>query len=162
MHDWEQIVKSNARDVYRAALRILGNRHDAEDIAQDVFCEAAGLLDSASVNDWSGLLRRMATFRAIDCLRRRRPAVPADDVYQADMDPGQSVSQQEQAERIRQAIAELPEQQAAVFSLTYLESCSRHEIAEWLKISPEAVSTALYKARQRLKLLFETAEARDE
>ena len=41
-------------------------------------------------------------------------------------------------------------QQATVFVLVQFEQLSRDEVATTLGISPESVSTALYKARQRL------------
>jgi len=161
MHDWEQVVKDNARVVYRVALRMLGNEHDAEDVSQDVFCEAMKLLGSTKVTDWPGMLRRMATLRAIDRLRRNRPMQTVDDLFESEVDPSQFAVQRELADRLRQSISRLPKQQAAVFSLAYLESLPRNEIAACLDISPTAVSTALYKARQRLKLLLMVPEGKD-
>ena len=52
---------------------------------------------------------------------------------------------------LRNAAAQLPEQQAAVFSLSHFEQLDRNEVAAILTISVEAVSTALYKARGRLQ-----------
>ena len=57
----------------------------------------------------------------------------------------------ELAEGLRQAIAQLPDQQAAVFSLFYFEHLSRVEIAEALGTTVGAVSTSLSKARRTLK-----------
>ena len=45
----------------------------------------------------------------------------------------------------------VPEQQAAIFSLTHFEQLDRNEVAAVLNISPESVSTSLYKARHRLR-----------
>lgn len=160
MPDWEQVVKDSARVVYRVALRILGNEHDAEDVAQDVFCEAMKLPGSTKVTDWPGMLRRMATLRAIDRLRRRRPTQTVDDLFESDVNPSHFAEQRELADRLRQAIARLPKQQAAVFSLAYLESLPRIEIAACLNISPTAVSTALYKAREKLKSLLTVPEGK--
>jgi RNA polymerase sigma-70 factor (ECF subfamily) len=56
----------------------------------------------------------------------------------------------ELAQWLRAAVGRLPDQQAAIFTLTYFEQLSREEIASSLSISPDAVSAALYKARQRL------------
>jgi RNA polymerase sigma factor (sigma-70 family) len=44
----------------------------------------------------------------------------------------------------------LPDQQATVFAMSHFEQLSRDDVAAALGISPEAVSTALYKARKRL------------
>lgn len=165
MSDWDHIVDEHARTVLRIAQRILGSEHDAEDVAQDVFCEAFQLQSSQPVNNWTGLLRRMATLRAIDRLRRSRPTVPLDaDVEGLRGDLAEQMIAQELAERLRSALGQLPEHQAAVFSLAYFEQLSRDEIAGSLSISPAAVSTALYKARQKLKVLLVgfTQEIHDE
>ena len=54
------------------------------------------------------------------------------------------------ADWLRRAIAGLPDQQATVFVMHHFEQLSRDEISAALGVSPEAISTALYKARQRL------------
>jgi RNA polymerase sigma-70 factor (ECF subfamily) len=159
MTDWEWIVSQNARNVFRVAFRMLGSEHDAEDVTQDVFCEAVALVDSREVRDWPGLLRRMAALRSIDRLRRRVPMVAIDVNASVNADPSSEAVAKELAERLRDAIAQLSDQQAAVFSLAYFESLSRDEIANSLGITTASVSTALYKARQKLKsLLVETTQ----
>lgn len=159
MIDWEGFVSQNARNVFRVAYRMLGSEHDAEDVTQDVFCEAIDLIDSPEVCDWSGLLRRMAALRSIDRLRRRVPTVAIDFDLSVNADPSSEAVAKELAERLRDAIGLLSDQQAAVFSLAYFESLSRDEIAESLGITPVSVSTALYKARQKLKsLVVETTQ----
>lgn len=152
MPDWEQIVDGHAETVFRIAYRILGTTSDAEDVAQDVFTEAFEVRQKQPVENWTGLLRRLATVRSIDRLRRRRPVARLDEAQSASRDdPVNEASARELGEWLRTAIGKLPEQQAAVFSLTYFEQLSRSEIACSLNIAPEAVSTALYKARQTLQ-----------
>jgi RNA polymerase sigma-70 factor (ECF subfamily) len=137
--------------VYRIAFRILGSVHDAEDVSQDVFVEALELFQHQPVRSWPGLLVRLATVRSIDRLRRRRPSVELSEAdHLTQVVPAHEAERNELAEQLRQAIARLPERQAAVFTLIAFEQLSRDEVAEGLNISPEAVSTALYKARQRL------------
>ena len=68
---WTQIVNDFGEIIYRAAYRILSNPSDAEDVAQDVLVEAYRKYQDTSKLPDVGLLRRMATLRAIDHLRRR-------------------------------------------------------------------------------------------
>ena len=151
MDDWGRIVEQHADAVIGIAQRILGSVHDAEDVAQDVFCEAYQRRSSAAITNWSGMLRRMAVLRSIDRLRRSRPTVHLDaSIEGSSCDPSQAIIAQELVERLRSSLARLPERQAAVFSLGYFEQLSRDEIASSLGISPDAVSTALYKARRKL------------
>lgn len=151
MSDWETIVEEHARAVLGIAQRILGSVHDAEDVAQDVFCEAYQRLSTPAVTNWPGMLRRMAVLRSMDRLRRSRPTVRLETSIEGNAsDPSQAMIAQELAERLRASLARLPKRQAAVFSLAYFEQLSREEIASSLGISPAAVSAALYKARQKL------------
>ena len=162
MPEWDQIVRENTRRVFGIALRILGSKHDAEDVTQDVFLEAIELPTPQKIHDWPGLLRRMTTLRSIDRLRKRRPTTLIDANLPIASSTGDEVVAKELAERLRQALLQLSDRQAAVFTLAYFEWQSQEEIAVSLDMTPAAVSTALYKARQTLKsLLIETTEETD-
>jgi len=165
MSDWERIVDEHGRLVFRIGLRILGSVQDAEDVAQDVFCEAYQFQQSQRVESWSGLLARLATLRAIDRLRRKRSTMELGNAEPISASgPFEEAAARELAELLRAAVGRLPNQQAAVFSLVYFEQMSRDEVSANLGISPEAVSTALFKARRRLEsqLPTITREIRDE
>jgi RNA polymerase sigma-70 factor (ECF subfamily) len=149
--NWDQIVDRHAGRVFRVAMRILGSVHDAEDVSQDVFTEAFRLHKSGPVQSWVGLFVRMATLRSIDRLRRRRPFLElTDSDRMSKIEPVDEAVAGELASLLRQAIARLPDQQASVFILIHFEQLSRNDVAVTLGISPEAVSTALYKGRQQL------------
>jgi RNA polymerase sigma-70 factor, ECF subfamily len=157
MPDWKRLVDEHAVRVFRVAVRILGCIEDAEDVSQDVFTEAFRLQEQHPVQNWTGLFVRLATLRSLDRLRRLRESQPlreGDRISTAG--PFEAAVANELAARLRSEIGELPEQQAAVFTLFHFEHLTRDEISASLGISPEAVSTALYKARQRLqtKLAF--------
>ena len=137
MTDWKCIVDEYGPAVFRIASRILGHHQDAEDVAQDVFCEVYQLHAKTSVDNWPALLRRIATLRSIDQLRRRRTTVPLEAAQFADTcsDPLDRVVAGELVNRLRQAMTELSEQQAAVFSLRYFEGLSNSEISESLGVN---------------------------
>jgi RNA polymerase sigma-70 factor (ECF subfamily) len=149
--DWGRIVDEHGARVLRIATQILGSVHEAEDVAQEVFIEAYCVYQAGPVQSWTGLLVRLATLRAIDRRRRMRPT---EELIGTDrptgIGPFEIAAANELAQWLRTAVDRLPEQQAAIFTLTYFEQLSRAEIASSLSISPEAVSAALYKARQFL------------
>ena len=156
--DWNSIVDEHSERIFRISYRILGSVHDAEDVSQRVFVEAFRLSSEGPVQSWTGLLVRMATLRSIDLLRGRRdenqfPALSAlsESDRVSNHGPVEEAAGRELAAWLRDATANLPEQQGAVFSLAHYEQLGRNEIAAILTISPEAVSTALYKARQSLQ-----------
>jgi RNA polymerase sigma-70 factor (ECF subfamily) len=155
--DWNRIVREHGPLVFGTAWRILGHAADSEDVVQEVFLEAYRLRAGQPVRHWPGLLRRLAVCRALDRLRQRRPLLPLDCQPAAGPgdDPEETAIGHELAERLRQALAELPRQEAAVFCLRYFEDTPNQQIADILKISPGAVGVALHKARARLETLLE-------
>ncbi len=156
MTDWNAIVTQHGPAVFRIALRILGQTADADDVCQEVFCEAYEYRRASRVENWVGFLRRLATLRAIDRLRRVRPMLSFADVELPSRGdtPLEAAIAGELKQRLRHALTKLPEQQAAIFSLRYFESLNNQEIADTLGITPTGVSTALCKARARLMSLL--------
>lgn len=153
--DWDWIVERNAEQVFRIAFRILGSVHDAEDVCQIAFVEAIGMHQTQPVQSWTGLLVRLVTLRSIDLLRQRRNTLEIGEGNQvSNMGPVDDAIGAEMAAWLRLAVQQLPEQQALVFSLCCFEQLDRNEVAAVLNISPEAVSAALYRARQRLMTEF--------
>jgi RNA polymerase sigma-70 factor, ECF subfamily len=71
MTDWEGIVRSHGRAVWRTAWRVLADASDADDCMQEAFVDAVELSRREPVRDWGRLLTRLATSRALDRLRRR-------------------------------------------------------------------------------------------
>lgn len=123
-----------------AAVRILGNQREAEDLVHDVLMEAwqkSGDYDRTrgSVRTW--LLVRLRS-RALDrCRRAGRIRIETmeertiSDVLPApEGDPGQSIDHA----RVRRAVQGLPEAQRQVLELAYFEGLSSSEISERLAI----------------------------
>lgn len=151
--DWHNIVSEHGPMVLGTALRIVGRVEDAEDVAQETFLEASGLRDTEAVGNWGGLLRRIATFRALDRRRQMKTVHPlsADCLATSAESAMDAAIRQEQAEHLRSVIASLPPREGAVFSLRYFEDQSNPQIAEILQISTGAVAAALHKVRSKLE-----------
>lgn len=143
--------------IFRAAYRVLHHNGDAEDVTQEVLLEAFRKHQSLGTVPEPALLSRMATLRAIDRLRRRRPVQSLDGVVVLDeREPPLLLDErQEQMGRLQQALANLPRREAECFLLRYLEGASNRDIAQMLNITESAVSTALHKARTKLRLAME-------
>ena len=145
---------------FAAAWRVLGHAPDAEDAVQEALLDAFRLHRSQSVASWGALLRRLATCRALDLLRKRRPAEPLSPQAATSVAAGPSAVAvaSELAQRLRKALLQLAPREAEVFSLRYFGEVTNEEIAAELKMTTGAVGVALHKARQRLKELLETEE----
>ena len=143
---------------FAAAWRVLGHAGDAEDAVQEALLDAFDLHRSQNVANWGALLRRLATCRALDLLRKRRPAEPLSPQAAATSaaEPPAVAVASELTQRLREALLRLPPREAEVFSLRYFGELTNEEIAEALNLTTGAVGVALHKARVRLKELLET------
>lgn len=156
MSNWDKIVQTHGTMVFGTVLRILGHTADSEDVVQEVFLEAHQLVLAEGVRNWGGLLRQLATYRALDRLRQRKAFVTVArlDLAGHDGDPEAAAVERELAERLRQAVAGLPEREAAVFCLRYFDDLSNQQISENLNITSGAVAAALHKARAKLESML--------
>ncbi len=154
--NWNAIVRDYGPAVFGAAWRILGQHADAEDVTQEVFLEAYQLQRGQPVRNWGALLRRLAVCRALDRVRRRRPTLSVDGLSLAasNASPELDAIAAELAERLPEAISQLPEREGEVFCLRYLEDFSNKQIADALDMNAVAVAVALHKARAKLEALL--------
>jgi RNA polymerase sigma-70 factor (ECF subfamily) len=141
---------------FETAWRILGNESDAEDAAQEAFVGVLRLSRERAIDNWGGMLRRLAVCRALDRLRQRRRVGVVDHAMAAPPchGPVEVAAGRELADRLRQALAELPTREAEVFAMRYLGDLSNGQIAAELGINIGAVGVALHKARHRLEAMF--------
>ena len=153
------LYDAHARAVYSLALRVVGDESEAEDVLQEVFAQAwrqAARYDRSrgTVAAW---LLTMARTRAIDRLRakRARPDMNASagddvwlDVAAPAIDPGDAIAAARDAERVRDALRDLPLLQRLAIELAYFEGLTQAEIAERLD---QPLGTV--KTRIRLGLL---------
>ncbi len=71
MVNWPAIVEQHGPYVWRTAFRLLSDREEASDCYQETFLKAVEYSNKQEIANWPGLLKRIATSRALDRLRRR-------------------------------------------------------------------------------------------
>lgn len=157
-----------ARLVFGLALNSVGDPTTAEEITQDVFVrvwQRAGQYqaDRGKVSTW---LTSITRYRAIDQLRRRgsRPeqhsvawaSVPPGD-HPATNGPEKAVSLNLERERVRGAVAQLPEEQKTVLALAYFQGLSQSEIANALDLPLGTVKTRVRLGMQKLRRALQEA-----
>ena len=161
MVDWDAIVTREGPAVWRTVYRLLGNRADAEDCFQETFLSAFALSRRESFKHPAALLHRLATTRALDRLRsryRNRRHENADSQFHEPVaeapGPPQLAESSELSDRLRMALARLPEKQSQTFCLFHLDGWDYAQIAGHLGASVNGVGVLLHRARHRLRELL--------
>ena len=144
--DWETLVTQNENRLYRAALAILGDPHEAEDAVQDAFVRYLERRPENLENPGAWLMRVLVN----GCKSRLRLAWrqvgPLPETLAA---PGP-----EEREELEELFS-LPPEDRAVLHLYYYEGWSTNEIAQMLGQRPGSVRSRLSRARGKLRKLLE-------
>ncbi|MFN3834282.1 MAG: RNA polymerase sigma factor [Glycocaulis sp.] len=146
------------------AFRLLGDRSQAEDIAQETYLRvwrnaANWTPGTARFESW---VLRIAVNLCYDRLRKRREAALPEGYDRPDGAPGPEavMAGADSALAVRDAIAGLPERQRLALELCHFQEMSNIEAAEVMEISVEAVESLLSRARRTLRqsLMAEAGE----
>ncbi len=149
---FEELVRRHQVTIFRIALRMLGDRRDAEDASQEAFLQAWRALPGfRSQSTFSTWIYRIVTNRCLNLRRARRPnQALLWDQESEEPGPEEAAEAQNRLQILRAAILELTPEQRAVFVLRHLEGCAYEEIVEILGISLAAVKSRLHRARLEL------------
>ena len=155
--DADGLVRAYTDDVYRTALRVLGDADLAADATQDAFVNAIGGLDrfrgESSVRTW---LLRIAVNAAHSIGRRRgRRREVALESAAATPTGGPRLDERmvarAEVERAERALAKLPEKQRLCVSLRIQEDLSYAEIGEIVGCSEAAARVNFHYGVQKLR-----------
>jgi RNA polymerase sigma-70 factor (ECF subfamily) len=151
---------------------LVGNADEAEDLAQEVFLRVYRTRKSyhprAKFSTW---LFTIANNLALNALRtrQRKPVVPLTTsdsgplgarpaeqlAHDRAVGPAQRMQQQELADRIQQALAQLNERQRMAVVLNKFEDMNYAEIAEVMGLTTKAVKSLLSRARMNLRVALQ-------
>ena len=142
--------------LYTAAVRVCGNKADAEDLVFRTFEHAVrkiGQYDGRAAF-FSWLYAIMFNFWRMDMRRKGANALVFDgeipETEDLRPDPAEELAAQSDGESVRAAIAELPESQRAVVVLRYYEDMSMEQMATVLDIPVGTVKHRLFMAKREL------------
>lgn len=156
-----EIVYSFQDAAYNLCYRMLGERTEAEDAAQEAFIRAYNNLDRYDVNrSFKTWLLSIASNHCIDRLRKRRlKYLSLDEPLPGHMqlalssdqnNPEQEAVQNEHSEQIQALLDELSPDDRAGIILKYWYDYSYAEIAEALDTTESAIKSRLFRARRTL------------
>ena len=164
------LVERHRNAVLSLTFRYLGNRADAEDLAQEVFLRVfrsrARYRPEARFSTW---LYRVAANACLNEVRdrRSRPTHRAAAIH-ADEDgspaplpdaraeaPERALERRELHERVREAVEGLPERQRLALLLNKFHGQGYEELARALEMSVPAVKSLLTRARENVRRVLE-------
>ncbi|HEU0294190.1 MAG TPA: sigma-70 family RNA polymerase sigma factor [Anaerolineales bacterium] len=156
-----ELVTRYQTGVFNVCYRLLHERGEAEDLAQETFMRAYDRLHTFDLErDFGPWIRRMAANLCLNHLESRRVIAPLDEERDADESqrPEKQVEVRERSAQIRRALASLPPHYRVVIELRHYQEMSYDEIAVELNIPLSDVKSHLFRAR---KLLAEKLHASD-
>ena len=167
---FDAIVRAHQDRVYAFCLRMLSDREDALDVAQEVFLSAyrnlAGFRGEASLSTW---LLRIAANRALNRIRQRatrgarevmsiEPQADGDSPFQPsgreEDRPDRMVESRETRKILEAAIANLDEDSRMLVLLSDVEGLSYEELSEAVGIPLGTVKSKLHRARMALRKML--------
>ena len=161
---FELLVAAYEKNVFNVALQMVGNREDAQDMAQEAFLKAYNSLSSfRGDSKFSSWLYRIVSNVCLDFKRRqgRRPSssltVEDDegetlelDIADESQSPEALLERKLTREAVRRGLASLPDEQRQILLLREIQGLSYEEIAEAMDLEPGTVKSRIFRARKKL------------
>ena len=155
---WEDVVRLHGDRVYRLAYRLTGNRHDAEDLTQEVFVRVFRSLERYTPGSFEGWLHRITTNLFLDGARRRariRFGPLADDAAERlpsrEPSPERTYLEAHLDGDIQRALDSLAPGFRAAVVLCDIEGLPYEEIAVILDVPMGTVRSRIHRGRSQLR-----------
>jgi len=177
MNSFKTLVRRYQNRIFNSAYHLIGNKEEAEEVAQDTFVKVHQGIDNfredASFGAW---VFRISHNLCMDILRNRKKRVAiqtipllartgeetdgdyeagVDDIADMTLEPAQVLDLKEESEIIEFSLKSLPEAQRAVLILHDLEGFQYQQIAEIIGASIGTVRSRLHYGRIKLKEMLD-------
>lgn len=147
----EAAIVELRRRLIRLAVKLVWNTQDAEEIVQDAFKLALTAGPRLPHDRYEPWMCRTVTHLCLNRRRRRRPQPLSESIdLPHDAPPDARIQRAEQLDRLRQAIAKLPDRQRVALVLRTMQQMSYLDVAEVMALSVSAVRAHVHFARRRL------------
>lgn len=152
-----ELVTRYQTSVFNVCYRLMGERHAAEDLAQEAFIRAYQRLQTFDpARPFGPWIRRVAANVCLNHLARHaQPVISLEDerdeaLGAASDNPEMALQQAQSAEAVRAALLELPAHYRAVVELRHFQEMSYDEMATALRLPVSDVKSHLFRARKLL------------
>jgi RNA polymerase sigma-70 factor (ECF subfamily) len=154
---FNEIVLRHQKLAWGIAYRFLGDRHEAEDVAQEAFLRILGAASryrpTAALPTY---LSRIVTRLCLDHARKKRP-VPTDNlaaVSAGNPSVADQVAVRDRDQLVRAALGSLPPAQRMAVVLRYFEGLDCRSVALAMETTVKAIERLLARARETLQPLL--------
>lgn len=158
LQQFEEVVQQHHKEIVNFHYRLVGNRMEAEDLAQETFLKAYNkfdtLEDPAKAKSWLYSIARNVT---IDFFRKNKNrSIPLEDsmlehfAQATAVDYRNEVVQQELSQELARCLEALNTEDRMIMKLLYYEGFSYKEIGLLLHINPNTLKSRLHRARKVL------------
>ncbi len=154
-HFFDALIERHRPEVLAYLIRLLGDRHDAEDVCQDALLRAYRAYDrlrpDSNPRAW---LYKIATNTALNAIRQRKRRAARDADVDLDMLPSASsapIEQREQMRAVVRAVHALPPKQRAALMLRQFHGMNYAEIAASIGGNEASARANAYQAIKTLR-----------
>ncbi|MEO6822395.1 MAG: RNA polymerase sigma factor SigE [Candidatus Nanopelagicales bacterium] len=155
---WDDVVRDHGDRVFRLAYRLTGNRHDAEDLTQEVFVRVFRSLSQYTPGTFEGWLHRITTNLFLDGVRRKArirfdalPEDAGDRLAGREPNPAQVFDDASYDADVQAALDQLPSEFRAAVVLCDIEGLTYEEIADVLGVKLGTVRSRIHRGRAQLR-----------
>ena len=154
-NNYSYLVEKYKDIVFSIALKVLRNREDAEEMAQESFIKAYKSLHKFKrKSKFSTWLYRITYNNCISEVRKKKlHTISTDDVQIPDAPDEMNldgIPEENRVKYIKAALEKLPESEYTLTLLYYFEDKSVEEIAQISKMTESNVKVKLFRARKKL------------
>lgn len=172
----EQIINGNTKAfsvlvnrykdlVFSLALRMLNNREEAEEIAQDVFIKVYKSLHKfkgdSKLSTWIYKIVYNSCLDRLKQYKKQYALVPIDEFTEGQIktfdNALDAMIEDDRKQTIQDSINKLPSDEAFLLTLYYYEEQSLEEISKIVGLTPNNVKVKLFRSRKKLTSILKTS-----
>jgi RNA polymerase sigma-70 factor (ECF subfamily) len=154
---FNKLLEEHQQRIYSLALYILRDKHEAEDITQDVFTRLWNNLEQLEFEKITAWLSTVTRNACIDKLRKRREFSQVEDEHQVTLhhqEPAGNLQHQQLSTWLSNAISCLKEPYSSLIMLCDVQQNSQSIAAQSLNLTTSQVKVYLHRARHELRSLL--------
>jgi RNA polymerase sigma-70 factor (ECF subfamily) len=149
--------------VFTLAIRMLGNKEEAEEVSQDVFIKVYKSLSKfkgdSKLSTWVYRIAYNSCLDRIKKIKKERIFADLEHIHQtayADLDNAfEKMADEERSEIIQLCLSQLSSEDAGILTLFYLEENNLLEMEKATSLTVNTLKVRLFRARKRLASIME-------